>query len=381
MVRSNFKFVQFLKGFFKVLLKLNAFLICVIPLSINAQILTDSASLKLVKDCINNLYNLRFDDTREDCRKLNLSYPGNPDVYLINGMITYWENFPMITTSPARTSFEKDLRKCIELCEAITNQKNEAEFLLANLSARGMLLLYYTDNNMDKEAFPLVISTYKYIRRSFDFTSSYNDFYFFTGLYNYYREAYPEAYPAYKALAFLFPRGDKSGGINELHIAARNSLLFKAEASSFLSEICLSFENNSEQALEHSKYLHELYPANIQYLSMYITNLLLLKEYDDAENHIIYLSKLNNNSFFMAKLAIFNGIIQEKKYHNNKLAEQDYQNGIDGMKSFGYFGNEFEAYGYFGLSRISIAKNDPNSGEAYRKKALELAEFKKVDFD
>jgi hypothetical protein len=366
---------------FKAFLRRIPLFFILIPASINAQILTDSASLKLVKESIDNIYNLRFDYSREICRRLNTSYPENPDVYIINALITYWENYPIIATSSARTSFENDLRKCIEICEAGTNPKNEAEFLLVNLSARGLLLLFYTDNNMDKEAFPLVISTYKYIRRSFDFTASYTDFIFFTGLYNYYREAYPEAYPAYKALAFLFPKGDRLKGLNELHIAARNSLLFKAESSSFLSAICLSFENNSEQALEHSKYLHELYPANIQYLSMYITNLLLLKRYDEAEKHIIYLSTSTNNSYFIAKLAIFKGIIEEKKNHNNVLAVEYYKNGIAGMKPFGYYGNEFEAYGYFGLSRISAGKNDSFSGNEYRKKALELADFKKVDFN
>ena len=70
---------------------------------------------------------------------------------------------------------------------------------------------------------PLILPTY------------YSDFYFFTGVYNYYREAYPEAYPVYKPLALLFPKGSKTKGLEDLLIASKNSIFLKAEAFSFLS--------------------------------------------------------------------------------------------------------------------------------------------------
>ena len=287
-----------MKDIFKIFAGRVLLLLFLTPVAVNAQILRDPASLSQVKQSIENIYNLRFDEARENCKKLSMTYPGHPVTYLLNGLITYWEEFPLLPSSPARASYENDMKKCIELSEGEKNSADEAEYLLADLSARGMLLLFYTDNDISKEAFPLAISTYKYIRRSFDYTSVYNDFYFFTGIYNYYRVAYPEAYPLYKPLALLFPKGDKMKGINDLHTAATNSILFKAEASSFLSEICLSFENNYEQAFEHSKYVHELYPSNYMYLSMFIKNLLLLKQYDEAENHIMLLDSITKQLLF-----------------------------------------------------------------------------------
>ena len=370
-----------MKYFYNIIIKRIALLLLLSPITLSAQVLRDTSSLNLVKESIVDIYNLRFNDAREVCRKLDLSYPGHPVIHVLKGMITYWENYPLIPSSPARVSFENDMRKCIELCQGKINPADVAEFLLANLSARGMLLLFYTDNDMRKDVVPLAVSTYKYIRHSFDYTSIYTDFYFFTGVYNYYTVAYPEAYPVYKPLALLFPKGDKIKGLNDLHTAATNSILFKAEASSFLSAICLSFENNYEQAYEHSKYLHELYSANIQYLSVFIKNLLLMKQYDEAERHVILCDTINSNSYCRAQLAIFHGILQEKKYHNNKMAEQYYLEGINLMAAFGYFGNEYTAYGYFGLSRISKLNADNNSSKTYLKKALELADFKRVDFD
>ena len=114
--------------------------------------------------------------------------------------MTYWENFPLLNTCPAKDSFEEDLRQCIKIAEKNSYPEHEAEYLLANLCARGFLLMYYSDNNLVMEVIPLATSTYKYMRRSFDFTSVCTDLYYFTGVYNYYRDAYPKAYPVYKPL-------------------------------------------------------------------------------------------------------------------------------------------------------------------------------------
>ncbi len=367
--------------------RLKKFLKCIIlffclnPFAINAQILKDTTSLKLIKKGIDNIYNMQFDDATAICRELSQSYPEHPVIYVLKGMITYWENYPLLPTSPAHTLYEKDMRSCIEICEKAHNEADDSDYLLANLSARGMLLMFYADNDLSMEVLPLAASTYKYIRHSFGYTNICTDFHFFTGLYNYYREAYPEAYPVYKALAFLFPKGDRSKGMEELQGVAKNSILYKAESYSFLSIICLSFEDDFDKAYSYSKSLNELYPTNVQYLGTYIKNLLLVKHYDEAEELMISSDTTIRNPYYQAQLSIFNGIIQEKKYHNIKLAEQYYNKGVRDISFFGHYGNEYAAYGYFGLSRTSNLDDNKNYRKAYRKKAIELADFKKVDFD
>jgi hypothetical protein len=354
---------------------------CMSNTVLNAQILKDTVSLNLIKKGVDNIYNFQFNNALEVYTKINHSYPGHPIGYLFRGMIIYWENYPLLPSSPEHTLYESDLRKCIEICETKQNEADEAEFLLADLCARGLLLLYYTDNDLSMKVIPLATSTYPDIRRSFNYTSAYNDFFFFTGLYDYYREAYPEAYPVYKSLAFLFPKGNKLKGIQELQTAAKNSIVLKAESFSFLSWIYSSYENNYQLSLNYTKSLHELYPANPQYTVEYIKNLLFEKQYDEAERMILSVSNNENNDYSRAQLSIFTGIVQEKKYHNAELARQYYNQGISEISNFGSVGNEFEAYAYFGLSRICDLKGDKKDKKKYRNKALELAEFKKNDFD
>ena len=65
---------------------------------------------------------------------------------------------------------------------------------------------------------------------------------------------------------------------------------------------------NFEQAYKFSKTLHELYPRNMQYMAVYIKNLLLVKQYSEAESMINLSRKNSNNAYFQAQLSILNGI-------------------------------------------------------------------------
>jgi hypothetical protein len=365
----------------KILICVFSLLLFVHARSVNGQILKDPVSLELLKKGIDYIYNFQFSEARKVYNEISRTYPDHPVTILFKGLLTYWENYPLLPTSLNGPGYEGSMRKCIELCEKKSNHFDEAEILMSDLCARGLLLLFYTDNNMSLEVFPLATTTYPLIRRAFGFTNSYPDFYFYTGLYNYYREAYPDNHPAYKPLAVLFPKGDKNKGIKEIQIAAIKSIVLKAEAFSFLSSIYLGYEKNFQKAFNYSKALHELYSSNLQYLGGFIKNLLLVKNYDEAEQLIAASEKESNNSYFQAQTDVFKGILQEKKYHDKKMAEFYYNKGIRAISLFGEYGDEFEAYAYFGLSRISDDYGDKHYKRTYRKLALKLAVYKKVDFD
>jgi hypothetical protein len=368
-------------GSFKIYLSCICICLCLSSAPIKAQILQDTIALRLVKKNIDFIYNLQFDNVREVHSKISLLYPVHPVVFLLNGMMTYWENYPMLSKSPARDSFVADMRQCISLSENNKDTAYEAEYLLADLCAKGLLLMYYSDNDLIMEVIPLVTKTYKYLRRSFDFAPVCSDLYYFTGVYNFYREAYPKAYPVYKPIALLFPGGNSEVGLKQLHTAALNSIVLRAESYFLLTYIYLNFENNYPQAVFYSRSLHELYPDNIQYRAVYIKNLLLMKQYDEAEKLITESSDETGNKYFQAQLTIFKGILQEKKYLDNKLAQEYYKKGISDISNFDNYAREYSAYAYYGLSRISEANGEKHISKIYRKKALDMADFKKNNFD
>ena len=349
--------------------------------TVNAQLFQDSATLNLIKRDIDCIYNMQFKDSQEIYLKIKKSYPGHPVLLLLKGMETYWKNYPMLNTHPAHVPFEEDLRQCIRLSGKNKIPAHEAEYLLANLCARGMLLEYYNENNMTLDVIPLVTSTYGNLRHAFDFTNMCTDLQYYTGVYNYYREAYPQANPGYKPLVLLLPAGNMKTGLKELHNAAMNGVVIRAESYYLLAGIYLNFENNYQQAVYYCKTLYRLYPDNVVYLAQYIKNLLLLKQYDEAEKLIMTSLKETENKYFQAQLIIFQGILQEKKYHDNHLAEQYYHSGISKVSLFGAYGNECASFGYFGLSRIREENKAKDAGRKFRDQALRLASFKKINFD
>lgn len=282
--------------------------------------------------------------------------------------------------SGAGLKFEEQMNLCMKACENF-NPENEAEFLLANMCARGILLAYYADNDVQSKAFSLGRTTYRYFRRSLKFTGAFPDFLFFTGLYNYYREAYPLAHPAYKPLLAIFPNGDMEKGLNELRKAFRESIFLRAEASTFLSSIYKYFENDYISAAQFSSAIYREYPMNTIYKINTIEDLLLNKKYDEAEKLITSPDPNKTNNYFVAQISILRGVLYEKKYHDPDRAEQEYLSGIKMIGEYGDYGDQYAAYAWFGLSRISSFKNDRHGERLFRRKARDLTDFENVSFD
>ncbi len=365
----------------KKILKVILILKFILPLSeqgnlIDGQILKDSASISLVKVCVENIYNFNFKEAEEAFLKIKLSYPGHPVIYLIDGMLTYWKSYPLVTTSENRQIYEDDLRTCIDLCENKPQPGNDTEYLLANLCARGLLLLFYADNDLSRNVIPLAASTYKYVKRSFNYTDTLSDFYFFTGLYNYYREAYPDAHPVYKPLAALFPKGDREKGLSELKRASNTSILLRAESTAFLFYISHSFENNFSEALKFNEILHARYPSNEQYTGDLIKSLLLEKRYNEAEKLISEQSSETTGQYLGIQIIILRGVLQEKKYKNYQMASQYYNSGLESIGQYGDFADDVASVAYLGLSRIAEINGDTREMINLRKKGMNLTTFK-----
>jgi hypothetical protein len=349
--------------------------------SASSQILKDPTTLDLIREDVNLIYNFRFDSARICYDKIVNLYSNHPIANILKGIMIYWEDYPLLPNSSAHESFVEEMTKAIELSESVKDPELEAEYLLANLCARGMLLMFYSDNDMTSEIIPLTVRTYTHVRKSFDYTDYCPDLYYFTGLYNYYREAYPDMYPVYKSLALLFPKGSKAKGLDDLKKCSESSFLLSPEASYLLSWIYLNFENDYEKALVRNNILMAEYPQNYMYKAFMIKNLLLMKRYNEAEKLLPAVPEETENRFFKGQVYVFKGIIEEKKYRNTGLAFQNYRKGVEIISLTGTYGSEYLSYGYAGLSRISEQKGEKQAAKIYHEKARKLAEFKKVNFD
>ncbi len=258
-----------------------------------AQILRDKNAVKALKRNMDLIYNADFKQAHKLYDSISKTYPGSPVVFLLHGILTYWENYPLLSTSPWHNSFENDMHQSISLAENNSNPEFASENLLSNLCARGMLLTYYSANKQTMKVISLTTGTYGYIMNVFNTSYDYADLYYFSGIYNYYREAYPEKHPVYKYVAFPLRHGNMELGIKELRIAAENSVFLEAESNAQIALIYTSMEHNYEQALYFSKLNYEKYPRNKAFKFSFLQNLLLARHYDQAEVLMQTVSKEN----------------------------------------------------------------------------------------
>ncbi len=128
--------------------------------------------------------------------------------------------------------------------------------------------------------------------------STYKDFYFITGLYNYYREAYATAHPIYKPVLIFFPHGNRKLGLVQLKISADSAIFLAAESMTFLAGIYQDFEKDPAKAIIYSKKLKETYPQNQEFKLHYIRDLLVIKKFGEAESLLNSMPYESLNRFY-----------------------------------------------------------------------------------
>jgi hypothetical protein len=346
-------------------------------------VFTDNQLKENIRLGVEYTYNYEFEKSERIYKMLVRERPNHPAAPIYYAMMLNWEYFPLTTTSPKSDEFVDSLLKSITICEKML-KKNEdnKEGIFFDLVARLMLMQYYADNDISKKVISHISPAYKMIREGFAYKEEINDFYYSTGIYNYYREAYPEAYPKYKTVAFFFPKGDKKLGLEQLDLAGRQSIFLGAEAISFLSYIYMYFERDNTNALKYSNLLHLQYPDNPLYLSNLIQQLLIVRQYDEAGTYLTRLSEgARENKYFEMLYLIFTGIIEEKKNENLDASEKLYIDAISISKSYGNLANDQVSFAYYGLSRIYNQKGNVKKSKEYRKTANTLSTFREVNFD
>jgi hypothetical protein len=348
----------------------------------DGQVLQDQQVFDNIKKGVACIYNFQFEDASEISEYLEKKCGECALSYLFKGMEIYWRNFPLTPGSKNAEIFENYLEKAKSLSEAkLKEDGSDAENLLSGLGSAGLLLLYYADNGLSGKVLSLAPKTYQWVMKSFDFTKTYKDFYFITGLYNYYREAYATAHPIYKPALIFFPHGNKKQGLAQLKLSADSAIFLAAESMTFLAGIYQDFEKDPVKAIMYSKKLKETFPGNHQYKTQYIRDLLVIKKFGEAESLLNGMPYESLNRYFQSQVDIFKGVIQEQKYKNPKAAEQLYWSGINKAETYGPICAEYASYGYFGLSRINLADGNSKNAKQYRKKAKDLSSYDHVNFD
>jgi tetratricopeptide (TPR) repeat protein len=346
----------------------NIILLFLLPAQAYAQtaFLDDPVVTRHIRNGINHIYNLEFDKSDVYLDSLLMRYPNHPSIPFYRGMQVYWANYPVPQGGEISDQFVEYIETSVDLAkELLEKDKMDIEGIFFDLAARSFLVMYYADNGHPAKCFPHLDNVYRQLMKAFELEDQFNEFYFFTGLYNYYIEAYTEAHPIYKPVTLLFKNGDKESGLRSLDYAFRNSNFMRVEASHFLVIIYLGFEHNYQTALSYAKELHSMFPNNAYFLARYIEMLLVNRDFEQART--LSDSLMTMGPFYKMKALIFLGLYAEGKEKNPEKAKRYFLQGINEAEPFGYYAGYTVAYAYMGMSRYyENWGNDRKAREYYK---------------
>jgi len=377
----------------------------------NQNLIKDTATLRQIRLGVDHIYNNDFEKAELALQLLRQEYEYHPMTSFYEGLILYWKYYPLVIGHPGSEEFERAMQLTWERADSLKqlgskeqpkgktqNQSNdphpnkdpqsktqqssprysanEIEGVFFEMVSRGFIVMNQADNGKSSGAIVHFNRIYRDILMGMAMEEQFREFMFMTGLYNYYREAFPEAYPVYKVALVFFRRGDKVGGLSTLRRATTETDFMRVEATLFLSLIQINFENNPDSSLYYTSLLHKTYPGNAYFHAKFTEMLLINEEYEQAGREIEELMK--GDSYNRMKATIYRGMYEEKHKRNLESAGKLYEKGLILSEPFNERATYTKAYAYIGLSRYYKARDDNKKAREYYKKASNASGYEYV---
>jgi hypothetical protein len=243
--------------------------------------------------------------------------------------------------------------------------------------SHGLLAQYYGEQGRTFKAVSEAKKAYNGVMKGIDSKNEYIEFYFSSGIYNYYREKYPEMHPIYKPFVWVFRSGDIENGLEEMKYAAQKAPLSKVEAAHYLAYVYLRYEEKPELALVIMDNLVKSYPNNAYFQILYLEALGMMHNLDKG---IAIINELlvHERLFYRMCGNTFKGLYVEDYDHDPKVAVGYYQRSILIGENFENEGFHAKSMAYAGLARISDMNNDTDAAVKYYKKAKKYAQVRAV---
>ncbi len=262
------------------------------------------------------------------------------------------------------------------LDQAEKMQKSEhtwLEGIFFDLFSRAFKAMFWADNGKTGKVIPDLGPMYSSTKEGFILMDQFSEFYFSTGLYNYYVEAYPEAHPGYKALVAFMRNGDRELGLEQLDYAIKHTTFVKVQSQLFMSLIQLNYENDLEAASFFAEELYSSYPRNPYFQGLLVIIFLHLNQYEQVDE-ILDATKSQEGMFSEMVRLLARAYISEKS-GDGEGAETKYLSCIKIADKLGPFTDTFMAVGYMGLSRLQEEKGLYNEAKKYARKASDYTNY------
>ncbi|MBD2704058.1 hypothetical protein IC229_25660 [Spirosoma sp. BT702] len=347
------------------------------PLLAPAQVINDPATQQTILKVLDSIYNLEFKEADILIRQLQIKYPQHPIGPILRATQLDIQYLPLAENKAATSQFMQSVAQAMEFTKKMLDKdENNPEAKFFMLTCHSYLAAQYHNQGESLKAVGESKKAYSYLRDGSKLMEKIPDFYFTTGLYNYYVERYPIDHPIVRPFMFFFADGDIALGIKQMDVATRKALFMRPVANYYLSHVLLKHETNAGRAIGYTKYLVDKYPDNPLFAMTYVESLMLAGRYVEARPYVQRLKTMPNKLVPLA-FNTFSGMLAEQDEKDDKEAATYYQTALKQPFNEGYT-KEYQAFAYAGLARIAARANDRTQAKLYYKKALSVGEYKSL---
>jgi hypothetical protein len=331
--------------------------------------------LEKVERCLKYTYDFSFEEARSIQSELSAETPENPAPDFLEALIVYWENFPLLPSDKASEQFIDLMDRSLELAKRYSNSSETyIEGVFYDLFGRAFKAMFWADNGKSAKVLPDLGTMYRQTKEGFELKDQFVEFYFSTGLYNYYIDAYPSAHPAYKPLVSFMHKGDRELGLEQLNYAINHTVFLKVESIHFMSLIQLNYENDLNSAAIYAERLVRDYPGNTYFQGLLINILLHQHRFSRVKELLSGIADRDDNYSEMIR-TLANAFMDERDPRNETMAGTGYRKTIELAESFGPVADSYQAMGYMGLSRLYQKRGLRRESESYARKASHLTNY------
>ncbi|PWJ36118.1 hypothetical protein [Sediminitomix flava] len=320
---------------------------------------------------VNAIYHWEFEDAQNKITEIKAVVPNDhPLPYFLEAMYLFWERAPIGYDSPEAKKHFELLLKTAELSKKrLDEDEEDIEGLFFRLVAQSIIMRGYAEQHETMKSAGYASEVYGLIRKAMSRKEEEKEFYFVAGMYNYYRDAYPSKYPAYKPFLMFFPKGDKELGLDQIKKSARDNVFTRCEAQLYLVYIYLYYEEDYETALSYAKNLIEEYPKNRFFHAIYLG---ILERGNLLNQGVDVITEMDQNAkdpFYQTTAKVFNGIYGAKYKGETEEAYTCYMQVEKELEKLGTRGTFLHAYVYGNLYKYYSDHGDKSKAKHYYKLA------------
>lgn len=342
-----------------------------------AQVMNDPTAQQLILKALDAIYSMEFAQADAQIRQVQTRYPQHPVGPILRATQLDLQNIPLSENKAATTQFVQTVGEGMELAKRmLAKNEKDPEAVFFMLTCHSYMAALYNNQSEALKAVSESKKAYNYLRDGSRLLDKNPDFYFTTGLYNYYVERYPLDHPIVRPFMFFFADGDIALGLKQMDVATYKGLFMRPVANYYLSHLLLKHESSPSRAAVYTKYLVDKYPNNPLFAMSYAEALLLSGRYAEARPHVQRLKQMPNKLVPLAYNA-FSGMLAEQADKNDKEAALFYEIALKQPFNEPYT-KEYQAFALAGLARIAARANDRNRAKLYYKKTLAIAEYKSL---